>query len=291
MPRPSELRNSRHTWRTGARTLAFHSFAVVLAALFLAPLVLTMANSIKSPTEANQQPPTLIPHSFSLHNYARLAEYGEGIGTYVRNSIALSLATVIGTVVVCALAGHAFARFRFPGRNVLFVATLAILMVPYATLLLPLYLVLSHIGLANSIVGLALVLVVFQLPFGIFIMRNSFEAIPREIEEAALVDGAGALKSLRLVSLPLVAPALATVALFSFIASWNEFLAPLIFLNSNDNYTLPIMLVSVQSNGFGDIDFGAMQAGVVISFIPPLIFYLLLQRFYVAGLVSGAVRG
>jgi multiple sugar transport system permease protein len=291
MPRRPKLGGSRHTWRTGTRTLAFHSFAVVLAALFLAPLVLTVTNSIKSPAEANQQPPTLIPHSFSLHNYARLAEYGEGIGTYVRNSIMLSLATVVGTVVVCALAGHGFARFRFPGRNVLFVVTLAILMVPYATLLLPLYLVLSHIGLQNSIIGLALVLVVFQLPFGIFIMRNSFEAIPREIEEAALVDGAGVLKSLRLVSLPLVAPALATVALFSFIASWNEFLAPLIFLNSNDNYTLPIMLVSVQSNGFGDIDFGAMQAGVVISFIPPLIFYLLLQRFYVAGLISGAVRG
>lgn len=269
----------------------YHLFSGVLAAVFLIPIIWATLSSFKSSAEANQNPPTWLPHSFSLENYAQLATYGEGIGVYLMNSIVLSALVVLGTVFVTVLAGYGFARFQFLGKNLLFGATLVILMVPYATILIPLYIVLGWLSLTNTVFGLALVLVMFQLPFGVFLMRNSFESIPRELEEAALMDGCSNLGALRHVSLRLVIPGIATVALFSFLASWNEFLAPLIFLNDGSQYTLPLMLVNLRSNTYGVIDYGALQAGVVITIVPVLALYLFLQRYYVAGLVNGALRG
>ena len=284
-------RSGRAKAASGAGTGLFHVVSATAAMLFLAPLLYAALNSIKTPAEANAQPPTWFPESFSLANYGQLAAYGQGVGTYLLNSVVLSAATVAFTVVACVLAGYGFARFTFRGRGLLFGTTLVILMVPYASILLPLYIVLGWLGLQNTVIGVALVLTMFQLPFGVFLMRNSFESIPRELEEAALVDGANAVSAMRYISLPLVAPGVATVALFSFIASWNEFLAPLIFLTGTDNYTLPIMLTNIRSNAYGDVDFGALQAGVVVAVLPTVVVYLLLQRYYVAGLVNGALRG
>jgi multiple sugar transport system permease protein len=269
----------------------FHALSSVLAVVFLFPLVWALLNSVKTRDEANQQPPTWFPHSLSLANYQGLAKFGEGLGTYLFNSIALSLLTVVGTVVVCVLGGYGFARFTFFGKTPLFGATLAILMVPYATILLPLYIVLGRLGLQNSLVGLSLVLVMFQLPFGIYMMRNSFEAVPRELEEAALVDGCSNIGALRHVSLRIVLPGVITVALFAFLTSWNEFLAPLIFLNDGSKYTLPIMLFNIRSGAYGTVDYGALQAGVIVAMIPCLVLYLVLQRFYVSGIAAGALRG
>lgn len=277
--------------RSGISSTGYHLFSSILAAIFLLPILSAVLNSIKSPEEANQQPPTWLPQSFSLDNYSKLASYGDGIGVYLWNSIVLSTLVVIGTVVVTVLAGYGFARFEFRGKQMLFGTTLVILMVPYATILLPLFIVLSRLGLTNTVFGLALILVMFQLPFGVFLMRNSFESIPRELEEAAFVDGCNNLNALRYISFPLVIPGIATVALFAFLASWNEFLAPLIFLNDGSKYTLPLMLVSLRSNAYGVIDYGALQAGVVITIVPVLLLYLFLQRYYVSGLVSGALRG
>jgi multiple sugar transport system permease protein len=269
----------------------YHTLSLVLSIAFLFPLIWAMLNSVKSRAEANQQPPTWFPHSLSLANYRGLADYGEGLGTYVFNSLALSVLTVLGTVVVAVLGGYGFARFTFRGKQPLFVAVLTILMVPYATILLPLYIVLGRLGLQNSLIGLSLVLIMFQLPFSTFMMRNSFESIPRELEESALVDGCTNLGALRHISLRIVMPGVVTVALFAFLASWNEFLAPLIFLNDGAKYTLPIMLVNIRSGAYGSVDFGALQAGVVVAMIPCLLLYLVLQRFYVSGLVNGALRG
>lgn len=284
-------RSLKATTKSAAAGGGYHLFSSILAALFLLPILWAVLNSIKSPAEANQQPPTWLPQSFSLANYAKLATYGSGIGVYLWNSISLSVLVVIGTVIVTVLAGYGFARFQFRGRSLLFGTTLLILMVPYATLLLPLYLVLGWVGLQNSIFGLAVVLVMFQLPFGTFLMRNSFESIPRELEEAAMVDGCSNFGALRYISLRLVVPGISTVALFAFLASWNEFLAPLIFLNDGSQYTLPLMLVNLRSNAYGVVDFGALQAGVVITMVPVLLLYLLLQKYYVSGLINGALRG
>jgi multiple sugar transport system permease protein len=276
---------------SAARGSSFHLFSGILAAIFLMPILWAVLNSIKSPAEANQQPPTWFPQSFSLDNYAKLASYGNGLGVYLGNSIVLSVLVVLGTVIVAVLAGYGFARFQFRGKSMLFGTTLLILMVPYATILIPLYIVLTWIGLNNSVFGLALILIMFQMPFGVFLMRNSFESIPRELEEAALVDGCGPVGALRHISLRLVAPGIATVALFSFLASWNEYLAPLIFLSDGSQYTLPLMLVNLRSGQYGAVDYGALQAGVVITIVPVLLLYLFLQRYFVSGLVNGALRG
>jgi multiple sugar transport system permease protein len=277
--------------RRSVRGGLFHAVSAFLAALFLFPLLWALLSSLKTKSEANQQPPSWFPHSLSLDNYRNLATFDQGVTTYLINSIVVSVFTVVGSVVVCVLGGYGFARFTFRGKSLLFGATLAILMVPYATILLPLYILLSRIGLGNTLIGLALVLVMFQLPFGIFLMRNSFEAIPRELEESALVDGCSSYGAWRHVSLRLVFPGVVTVALFSFLTSWNEYLAPLIFLNDGRKYTLPVMLVNIRYASYNIIDFGALQAGIVVAMVPCLVVYLFLQRFYVSGLVAGALRG
>ena len=273
------------------RTSLFHGGSIVLAVAFLFPIIWAGLNSIKTTDEANAQPPTWLPHSLSLQNYRTLSGFDQGIGTYLVNTILLCVLTVVISVVVCLLGGYGFARYTFRGKSLLFGATLAILMVPYATILLPLYIVIGKLGLQNTLIGLAFVLVMFQLPFGIFLMRNSFESVPRELEEQALVDGCSDFGALRHVSARIVMPGVITVALFSFLTSWNEYLAPLIFLNDGSKYTLPVMLVNIRYASFNILDVGALQAGVVVAMLPCLVIYLALQRFYVAGLVTGALRG
>ncbi|WP_245633819.1 carbohydrate ABC transporter permease [Amycolatopsis jejuensis] len=288
--RPRQV--SGRPWSERAlRLIGYHGVGLTLALAFLFPLVWAFINSVKTPAEANAIPSTWLPHALSLGNYASLLKFGAGLWTYLGNSIVLAALVVVGTVVVCVLGGYGFSRFQFRGRNLLFAATLAILMVPYATILVPLYIVLGKLGLQNSVFGLAIVLIMFQLPFGMYMMRNSFDSVPRELEEAALVDGCSNFGALWRVSLRIVMPGIITVALFSFLASWNEFLAPLIFLQDGDKYTLPIMLVNISAGDYGTVDYGALQAGVVLSALPCLLLYLFLQRFFVGGLLSGALRG
>jgi multiple sugar transport system permease protein len=245
-----------------------------LAVLFLFPLVWSGYASLEEPS-----------------NYLEMARFGEGIDTYAANSVLVSVMTVGGTLIVSALGGYGFARFDFPGKNVLFLATLAILMVPYATILIPLYVLLGYLGLQNSLVGLSLVFVMFQLPFALFMMRNAFEALPRELEEAALVDGCGTFRAFSRILLHAVRPALITVGLFAFLASWNDFFAPLILLNDGSSFTLPVAVVSMTQHTFGAIDYGMLQAGVMVMAIPCLILFIVLQRHYVRGFMSGALRG
>jgi multiple sugar transport system permease protein len=270
-----------------ARTAGFYSSSTVLAVLFLFPLVWTLFSSVHGHEATNGAS----QNGFGLANYRRLFDYGAGIGTYLLNSAVVSVITVVLTVAIATLGGYAIARFRFRGRNLLFLVTLAILMVPYTTILIPLYVFLGWIHLQDSLIGLALVLVVFQLPFGLFMMRNSFESLPVELEEAALIDGCGSVTALFRVLLRCVAPGLVTVGLFAFLASWNEFAAPLIFLTDGSKFTLPLALFDLQSGNENVVDFGALQSGVVIAAVPCIVIFLALQRFYVRGFTSGAIKG
>jgi multiple sugar transport system permease protein len=256
-----------------------------LAVLFLFPLLWGGWSSLKGQPGSSQE------SGFGFGNYVAMAKYGEGVLTYLTNTVIVSGLTVIGTLIVSTLAGYGFARFSFPLKNVLFLCTLAILMVPYATILIPLYVVLGHLGLQNSLVGLSLVLIMFQLPFAVFMMRNAFEALPRELEESALVDGCTTFSALRRVLLHGVRPALITVGLFAFLASWNDFFAPLILLSDGAKFTLPVAVVSIQEHTFGAIDYGALEAGVMVMAVPCVALFLALQRHYVQGFTTGALRG
>jgi multiple sugar transport system permease protein len=197
---------------------------------------------------------------------------------------------VLLTVTVSLLAGYGFSRYRFPMKNALFVLIIATLMIPFQSILTPLFIILARLGLNNSLLGLTLVYVTLQLPFSVFMMRNAFDAVPKEIEEAARIDGARDLKLLIRVLLPLVLPGIATVAIFAFLNAWNEFLAALVLLSSNEKYTLPVLMTAVRAGRLGAINWGAVQAGVIVMTIPCLIVFLLLQRYYMRGLMAGAVK-
>jgi len=260
-------------------------FTGALAIIFLYPLVWTTVSSF-SPQAGSAQ-----TEGWGFGNYVSLANFQAGIWVYLGNSLFVSLLTVVLTLITSFLGGYAFARFSFPGKNLLFLLVLAILMVPYATLLIPLYVILNAIGLNNSLVGVALVLTMFQLPFSMFMMRISFEAVPRELDEAAMVDGCSSFTVLWRVLIPAVKPGLITVGLFAFLAAWNDFMAPLILINDSNKMTLPLAVSNLRGQVQGVVDYGATEAGVVVLAVPCILLFLILQRHYVRGFMSGAFKG
>jgi multiple sugar transport system permease protein len=256
-----------------------------LAVIFMFPLAWALFASV------SPQPLTGQTDGFGPGNYLTLYSYGAGLPQYAFNSFFVAFLTVAITLTVSTLGGYAFANFSFVGRDVIFLVTLAILMVPYATLLIPLYVLLNWLGIQNSLIGLSLVLALFQLPFGTYMMRISFEAVPRELQESAQVDGAGTLKILTRVYLPLVRPGLITVGLFTFLAAWNDFITPLILIADGNKLPLPLAVANLRQQTMGAVDFGATEAGVVVLAFPCVLLFLLLQRYYVRGFMLGAVKG
>jgi len=266
-----------------ART-PFYVVTIGLAIIFMYPLLWSAWNSVAP------QPGTNQVNGYGFGNYLTLLRYQEGLPTYLLNSTIIAGLTVVFTMIVATLGGYAFARFRFPGKDALFLLTLSILMVPYATLLIPFVVWLKTLGLQNSLVGVALVLAMFQLPFATFMMRISFEAVPKEIEESAYVDGCSPFGALRRVLLHAVKPGLITIGLFAFLAAWNDFMVPL-YLVQGENAPLPLALVAMRQQVMGVIDYGSTQAGVVVLAVPAVILFVALQRHYVAGFMSGALKG
>ncbi|RCK68533.1 carbohydrate ABC transporter permease [Desertihabitans brevis] len=209
----------------------------------------------------------------------------------VGNSLVVSVASAVLTAVVATMAGYGFARFRFRGVLVLFGLVVVTMMVPFQAILTPLYLQLNAMRLTDSLLGLVLFYTTVNLPFGVFVMRNAFASVPRELEDSAHVDGAGTVRIIVSVLRPLIVPGAATAALYAFLASWTEFLGALTFLTRQELYTLPVALVNVQQGAYGEVNFGFLVAGAVVAMIPCVVLYIALQRFYVSGLASGAVKG
>jgi multiple sugar transport system permease protein len=276
--------------RRRVNSAVWYLSATAAAVLFLLPLILLLLTVFKTPGQAAATPPSYLPHPFSVGNFTRLFGSGVDLMPYVLNSLTVSLGTVAGTLVLTVLAGYGFANFRFRGQGILFICLLAILMVPFQSILTPLYVVLKYAGLQNSLSGLVLVYITYQLPFGLFVMRNSFSSIPRAISEAAEVDGAHALRKLWSIHLRLAVPGVVTVAIFAFIAAWNDFIAALILLSDQSKFTLPVELLNLETGQFGVIDWGVLEAGVFISMVPCVLIFLLLQRYYLGGVLSGAVK-
>jgi multiple sugar transport system permease protein len=266
---------------------------LTISAFMLAPIVFSVLTSVKTRAEVAAVPPTYFPHELSLDNYARLWSYQAGLPTYFGNSLATAFMTIAFTLLLTIPAGYALARFPIPAKEGIFVFLLLALIIPYQALLTPIFLMFASlpVKLTNTLVGLAILHTAIQLPFSLYIMRNSFEAVPRELEEAALTDGANSWQILRAVFLPAVVPAIVTVALFAFVTSWNEFLGALVLLSRASTFTLPLILASARAEtSLGGTDWGMLQAGITIAMIPCIGVYLLLQRYYVSGLLTGAVK-
>lgn len=277
--------------RWSLHRVLFHAACVVIAFLFLAPIVITVLASFRSAGEAGTPPlPPWPVHGGTLASYARLNALGTGVLHDAVNSFEVAFGTSVLTVIVSSLAGYGFSRFRVPGKALLFGLILATIMIPFQSLLTPLFLILIRLGLQNSLLGLGLIYTTVQLPFSVFMMRNAFDTIPKEIEEAARLDGLDGLRLLLFVLTPLVLPGIVSVGLFAFLYSWNEFLAALVFLSDQDKYTLPVLMMVVQSGRYGSVDWGAVQAGATLMMIPCILLFLCLQRYYIRGLTAGSVK-
>jgi len=277
--------------RSGRGRYLVGAVCVAICTVMILPIVASVLDSVKPTAEAAETPPTYFPHGFSLDAYQRLWHYQDGLPTYVLNSLIAAGLTVLFTVVLTALAGYGLARFPIPFKEGIFVVLLFALIIPYQALLTPLFLMFSDLGLTNSLVGLAIVHTAIQLPFSLYVMRNSFEAVPKELEEAAMIDGAGSVQILRRIFMPAVVPAIVTVVLFAFITSWNEFLGALVMMTDGAKFTLPLILANARTaTSLGGTDWAMLQAGITISIIPCVLIYLLLQRYFVSGLLTGAVK-
>ena len=278
-------------WRQSPSGYLVGAICILLCTITLMPLVVSVLASVKSPGEVAAVPPTYLPTTFSVDSYQRLWEFQAGLSTYIGNSVGVAFLTIAFTIGLTVPAGYALARFSLPAKEVLFVFLLLALIIPYQALLTPIFLMFAELGLTNSIVGLAIIHTAIQMPFSLYIMRNSFDAVPRELEEAAVVDGGNSWQVLIRIFLPAVVPALVTVALFAFVMSWNEFLGALVMMNRDASYTLPVVLALARTQtSLGGTDWGMLQAGVTIAIVPCIAIYLLLQRYYVSGFLSGAVK-
>ncbi|MGD0985929.1 MAG: carbohydrate ABC transporter permease [Acidimicrobiales bacterium] len=278
--------------RRARRGTALYLIAgTMISAIFVVPLVWEILRSFQAPGAIISSPSLKSFSNLGFHNYVELLS-SDDILRNVMNSLIVAVATSVITAIVATLAGYGFGRFKFRGSSFAFALVLLAFMVPFQAVLTPLFLELHFLHLLNSLFGLALFYTAFNLPFGTYLMRNTFLQIPNELVDAAEVDGASIMSTLTRVLRPMVIPGVATTVLYAFLFSWTEFLGALTFTTNDWVYTLPVALVNVESSDtYGQINYGVLVAGAVIAMIPCIIIYVALQRYYVRGLVSGAVKG
>jgi multiple sugar transport system permease protein len=288
--RLTDARDTRDKAQGRAGFALYLTGGTIAALIFLLPLGWAVLRSFMPSAMVTAAPSGADFTHLTTANYSGLIS-ANGILHYVGNSLIVAIATGLLTAVVATLAGYGFARFRFRGSGVVFALVLLTMMIPFQALLTPLFLEMHFLRLTNSLAGLALFYTTFNLPFGVFVMRNTFLQIPWELSEAASVDGASVARTLLSVLRPLIVPGIATTVLYAFLFSWTEFVGALTFITSNNLYTLPLALLNMEYGSVGQVNFGYLEAGAVIAMIPCILLYVGLQRFYIRGLVSGVVKG
>jgi multiple sugar transport system permease protein len=263
----------------------------VLALLFVLPLLWVIVRSLEPPVLTGQAPSAADFTHMTLSNYSTLL-VTDNVLINLLNSLIAALGTAALTVAVSTMAGYGLARFSFRFAGLVFAAILLAFMIPFQAVLTPLFLELHFFHLLNSLFGLVLIYSTFSLPFGVFVMRNTFSQIPGELVDSARVDGAGVMTALVRVMRPLVVPGMATTAIYAFLYAWTELLQAYTFLTSNNLMTLPVKLFNVMTQqSLGVLNYGYLASGVVIAMVPCIVLYLALQRYYVQGLTSGALKG
>jgi multiple sugar transport system permease protein len=259
---------------------------LLLAAFALFPLLWMVSVSLMAPGEASQFPPPLLPAEPGTSAYTALFQT-TGIVRYFGNSLMVATLGTLLSLAFNATAGYAFAKLRFKGRDRIFQLMLAALVIPAQVTMLPLFLMLKEIGLINSFAGV-LVPVTASI-FGIFLVRQYALSIPNELLEAARIDGASEGRIFLQIVVPVLTPILVTLALFTFLGVWNDFMWPLIILTDQDKYTLPVALAALSREHVQDNEL--MMAGSVLTTLPVLLLFLVLQRYYMQGLLAGSVKG
>jgi len=278
--------------RRGAGRFGINALGVAVAVIAVFPVFWMLSTALKTNGEITAGTPHLIPHDPTGQNFSFVFDVGVGghsFWLYFRNSALLALATVIIAAFAALLAATAVARFRFRGRVTLLVLLLIVQMVPFEALVIPLFLLVKRIGLYDQMAGLVLVYIGTTLPFAIWMLRGFVAAVPRELEEAAAIDGAGPLRVFWSVLFPLVAPGLIATSIFSFITAWNDLVFALTLIATDSHYTMPIALQYFF--GRDTNNWGAIMAASTLMTVPVVIFFLFVQRRMVTGLTAGAVKG
>ena len=258
----------------------------VVALVTLAPLLWMLSISLMPAGDANVFPPRLWPRQVTLQHYVELFARLD-VARYALNSVALSVSVTIISVFINGMAGYAFAKFHFTGRDSLYRTLLGALVVPAQVAMLPLFLLMKALGFVNSYVGV-------MIPgmasiFGIFLVRQYALSVPDDLLDAARMDGASEFRIFRSVVLPVIAPILITLGVFTFMGTWNDFMWPLIVLSQEEKYTLPVALATLSLEHVQDTEL--MMAGAVLTILPVLIVFIALQRFYLEGITAGSVKG
>jgi multiple sugar transport system permease protein len=259
---------------------------VVAAIIIVAPVLWTVSTSLRTPAQAFTNPPSWFPTHLDWSNYATVFT-SVPYASYVLNSAIVSVSVVVGQLVTAGLAGYAFARLRFPGKNILFWVIMATLMIPLQATIIPVFELISKLHLNDTLISL--IVPAWVTPFGVFLLRQYFMGLPHELEEAAVLDGAGPWQVFRRVYLPLGLPGFAILAILSFNGTWNDYFRPLIFLTSQQHFTVPLGVVTL----FGYLGTGSISvvlAGVVLSIVIVLVVYLFGQRYLLEGLTAGSLK-
>jgi multiple sugar transport system permease protein len=265
---------------------AWHLALAPVALIFAVPLLWLLISSLMTNAQINRFPPTIIPDSLHLDGY-RFVLGNALFPTWFVNSTIVALTAVVSNLVFCSLAGYAFARMRFRGSTVVFVALMATLVVPFQLTMIPTFLIMRELHLINTL-G-ALIVPWLVTPFGVFLLRQFFLSLPAEIEEAARIDGCSRLKVLVTIVLPLARPALSTLAVLTFLSVWNDLSWPIIAISSESHFTLQLGLTTFQ--GQHRTQWSAVMAGNVITVAPVLAAFLVAQRTFIQSLTSSAIKG
>lgn len=281
-------RKAHSSGMVGSRNGRWWLYLVLLLALVvvIAPFVWMVLGSFKGEGELRQVPPTWWPEHASLDNYSQL--FGKlNFGRYFLNSTLVAAAVTAGNLIFCSMLGYALAMLDFKGKRVIFVTVMATLMIPGVVTFVPLFVLVANLGLIDSLPGLILPFLVS--PFGVFLMRQFIMGLPKDLIDAARVDGAGELRIFRQIMLPLCGPALATLGILTFLGNWNSFLWPLVVAQSDDKYTLPVA-VALFSTGQNSTRYGLLLAAVTVAIIPVLVVFLVFQRRFIEGIATTGIK-
>jgi multiple sugar transport system permease protein len=266
------------------RPSGWHLVLIPTAALMALPLLFMLGTSLSTLAETQRFPPGL-PTSLQWDNFAQ-AWNGSPFPRWMLNSTIVSVTCVVSNLVLCSLAGYAFARLRFPGNKILFIGILATLMVPFQVVMIPTLLIVKHLGLVNTLP--ALIVPNLVTPFGIYLLRQFFLTLPVELEEAAMIDGASRFRILRSILLPLMGPPLSTVAVLTFLSVWNDFLWPLVVTSSPNTMTIQLGLATFQSAHF--TNWPLLMAATLMSQLPVMLLFLAGQRFFVSSIANTGIK-
>ena len=276
----------RRSWR--ATAAGRYLILTVGAAIMVLPFVYMLSTSFKSQAYVLTIPPQFVPHPATTSNYTQ-AWTSENFGRYFANSVIVAVCSTTLSLLLSSMMAYAFARFRFPGRELLFKLLLVGLMIPAMMLIIPQFILAKYLGLIDSLAGLVIFYAGSSLSLNTFLLRGFFQAIPVELEQAMEMDGAGAFTRYWRLVLPLAKPALATATIFTFLASWDEFAWALTIINTPSKRTLPIGIALFQ--GQNSTLWGLVFAAATIAVVPVIVVFLLFQRYFVQGLTAGAVKG